>query len=120
MPAREVWLLKRSKGKHGATLGKTTGWIHRSSLKMKKVKMLSEVQYLKIDDEGLHIRHEGKTKVLPVDNVVICAGQNSLRDLAVPLQEKGISVHIIGGANAAAELDAKQAIEEGAKLGARL
>ena len=119
-PAREIWLLKRSKGKHGAGLGKTTGWIHRSSLKMKKVKMLAEVQYLKIDGEGLHILHEGKTIVLPVDNVVVCAGQNPLRELTGPLEEKGLSVHLIGGANVAAELDAKRAIEEGARLAARL
>ena len=119
-PAREIWLLKRSKGKHGANLGKTTGWIHRSSLKMKKVNMLAEVQYLKIDDEGLHISHEGKTKVLPVDNVIICAGQNSQRELFEPLQAKGIPVHLIGGANIAMELDAKRAIEEGAKLAARI
>ncbi len=119
-PAREIWLLKRSKGKHGANLGKTTGWIHRSSLKMKKVKMLAEVQYQKIDDEGLHILHEGKTKVLPVDNVVICAGQNPMRELFEPLQAKGIQVHLIGGANVAAELDAKRAIKEGAELAARL
>ena len=118
--AREIWLLKRSKGKHGAGLGKTTGWIHRSSLKMKNVKMLAEVQYLKIDDEGLHILHEGKTKVLNVDHVVICAGQNSQRNLAGPLEEKSLSVHLIGGANVAAELDAKRAIEEGARLAARL
>ena len=116
--AREIWLLKRSKGKHGAGLGKTTGWIHRSSLKMKNVKMLAEVQYLKIDDEGLHILHEGK--VLNVDHVVICAGQNSQRNLAGPLEEKSLSVHLIGGANVAAELDAKRAIEEGARLAARL
>jgi 2,4-dienoyl-CoA reductase (NADPH2) len=119
-PAREIWLLKRSKGKHGASLGKTTGWIHRSSLKMKKVKMLAEVQYLKIDGEGLHISHEGKTRVLPVDNVVICAGQNSMRELFEPLQAKGIPVHLIGGASIAAELDAKRAIREGAELAVRL
>ncbi len=119
-PAREIWLLKRSKGKHGANLGKTTGWIHRSSLKMKKVKMLAEVQYQKIDDEGLHILHEGKTKVLPVDNVIICAGQNPMREMFEPLQAKGIPVHLIGGASVAAELDAKRAIKEGAELAARL
>ncbi|MCB0522281.1 MAG: NADPH-dependent 2,4-dienoyl-CoA reductase [Lewinellaceae bacterium] len=119
-PARDIWLLKRSKGKHGEGLGKTTGWIHRSSLKMKKVKMLGEVQYRKVDDEGLHILHEGKEKVLKVDNVIICAGQNSRTDLVAPLLEKGFAVHVIGGAKLAAELDAKRAIKEGAELAAGL
>ncbi len=119
-PEREVWLLKRSKGKHGAGLGKTTGWIHRSSLKMKKVKMLSEIDYVKIDDEGLHIRNRGKQEVLSVDNVIICAGQVSVTELFEPLKQSGIPVHVIGGAKLAAELDAKRAIEEGSKLGANL
>ncbi|MCF8244868.1 MAG: NADPH-dependent 2,4-dienoyl-CoA reductase [Saprospiraceae bacterium] len=114
-PAREIYLLKRSEGKHGAGLGKTTGWIHRASLKMKKVKMLLKVQYVKIDDEGLHILHEGKPKILAVDNVVICAGQNSVRDLYDALLAKGMAVTLIGGAKLAAEVDAKRAIEEGVK-----
>jgi 2,4-dienoyl-CoA reductase (NADPH2) len=115
---REIWLLKRSKGKHGEGLGKTTGWIHRLSLRMKKVHMLAEVQYLRIDDEGLHILHEGNPKVLPVDHVVICAGQTPRRELFEPLKLMGISVHLIGGAHEAAELDAKRAIQEGAELAA--
>lgn len=119
-PARELWLLKRSKGKHGANLGKTTGWIHRSSLKMKNVKMLAEVQYLKIDDEGLHLLYEGQMKILPVDNVVICAGQLSNRELSAPLEARNIPVHLIGGAKIAAELDAKRAIREGMELAVRL
>ena len=110
-------MLKRSPGKHGEGLGKTTGWIHRASLKMKKVKMLAGVQYLKIDDEGLHILHEGEPKLLPMDNVVICAGQDSVRDLVEPLRQRGMSVTLIGGANVAAEVDAKRAIEEGVKWG---
>jgi 2,4-dienoyl-CoA reductase (NADPH2) len=118
--AREIWLLKRSKGKHGAGLGKTTGWIHRSNLRMKKVHTLAEVQYLKIDDEGLHILHDGKAKTLQVDNIVICAGQLSVNDLYEPLKEKGIAVHLIGGAKLATEVDAKRAIEEGVKLAASL
>ncbi len=118
--ARQIYLLKRSKGKHGAGLGKTTGWIHRSSLRMKKVEMLAEVQYLKIDGEGLHILHHGKARTLKVDNIVICAGQLSVAELAGPLQQAGISVHIIGGAKLAAELDAKRAIEEGVKVAARV
>ena len=117
---REIFLLKRSKGKHGAGLGKTTGWIHRGSLRMKKVKMLAEVEYLKIDDRGLHIRHGGKEMVLEVDHVVICAGQEPMRELHSGLSAKGISCHLIGGAKLAAELDAKRAIEEGLKVAAGL
>jgi 2,4-dienoyl-CoA reductase (NADPH2) len=116
-PAREIWLLKRSEGKHGAGLGKTTGWIHRASLKMKNVKMLAKVEYVKVDDAGLHILHEGKPKLLPVDNVVICAGQHSVRDLYDALAAKGVAVTLIGGAKLAAEVDAKRAIEEGVKWG---
>ncbi len=118
--SREVYLLKRSKGKHGANLGKTTGWIHRASLKMKKVNMLAMVQYEKIDDKGLHIIQNEEKKVLNVDNVVICAGQIPFRELFEPLQQKGINVHLIGGADVAAELDAKRAIEQGTKLAAKL
>lgn len=117
---REIYLLKRSKGKHGKNLGKTTGWIHRSSLKMKKVKMLGEVEYLKIDDEGLHIRHAGNETVLEVDHVVICAGQEPMKELEAGLNEKGISNHLIGGAKLASELDAKRAIDEGTRLAAKL
>ncbi len=119
-PQREIWLLKRSPGKHGATLGKTTGWIHRSSLRMKQVKMLASVQYLLIDDDGLHILHEGERKVLPVDNVVICAGQVSENALATELESAGMTVTVIGGAALAAELDAKRAIREGAEWAARV
>jgi 2,4-dienoyl-CoA reductase (NADPH2) len=114
---REIYLLKRSEGKHGYTLGKTTGWIHRASLKMKKVKMLGQVQYVKVDDEGLHIIHEGKPQVLRVENVVICAGQNSVRDLYDALVAKGIKATLIGGAKLAAEVDAKRAIAEGVAWG---
>lgn len=114
---REIYLLKRSEGKHGYTLGKTTGWIHRASLKMKKVKMLAQVQYLKVDDEGLHIIHEGKPQVLRVENVVICAGQNSVRDLYDALVAKGMKATLIGGAKLAAEVDAKRAIAEGVEWG---
>ncbi len=116
-PAREIYLLKRSEGKHGEGLGKTTGWIHRASLKMKKVKMLAGVQYVKVDNEGLHLLHEGKPKLLAVDNVVICAGQNSVRDLYDALLAEGMATTLIGGANVAAEVDAKRAIEEGVKWG---
>jgi len=117
---REIYLLKRSPGKHGKNLGKTTGWIHRSSLKMKKVHMLGGVEYLKIDDEGLHINVADEYKVLPVDNVIICAGQESDKTLYNELQDTGIKLHIIGGADEAKELDAKLAIDQAARLAATL
>lgn len=118
--ARQIWLLKRSKGKHGAHLAKTTGWIHRMSLRMKNVNMLAEVKYLQIDDQGLHIELNGQRRILPVDTVVICAGQVSNTELAAPLRNAGLKVHVIGGAKEAAELDAKRAIKEGAELAASL
>ncbi|MEN0048130.1 MAG: FAD/NAD(P)-binding oxidoreductase, partial [Bacteroidota bacterium] len=117
---REVYLLKRSKGKHGKYLGKTTGWIHRASLKKKGVQMLGMVTYDKVDDAGLHIRVGDEKEVLPVDHVVICAGQEPFRALFEPLQAKGINVHLIGGADEAKELDAKRAIKQGAELAAKL
>lgn len=117
---REIYLLKRSKGKHGKNLGKTTGWIHRASLNMKKVKMLSQVQYMKIDDSGIHIDIDGEQQVIPVDNVVVCAGQEPLRDMYEELQAAGKSVHLIGGANIAEKLDAKKAIKEASYLAAEL
>jgi 2,4-dienoyl-CoA reductase (NADPH2) len=117
---REIYLLKRSKGKHGKKLGKTTGWIHRSSLAMKKVNMLANVQYNKVDDEGLHIQIGEESQVIPVDNVVICAGQEPLRDMYEDLKAAGKSVHLIGGANVAAQLDAKKAIKEASYLAAEI
>jgi 2,4-dienoyl-CoA reductase (NADPH2) len=119
-PAREIYLLKRSGGKHGKDLGKTTGWIHRASLKMKQVKMLANVHYEKIDDEGLHIIQNAEKKILAVDNVIICAGQEPLRKLYDQLLDAGKSVHLIGGAKKAAELDAKRAIYEASHLAAKL
>lgn len=113
---REIYLIKRSKGKHGKNLGKTTGWIHRSSLKMKNVSMIANATYQRIDDQGLHIEIDGNSKVLEVDHVVICAGQESLRELELPLREAGMNVHLIGGAHEAAELDAKRAIDQAARL----
>ena len=113
---REIYLLKRSKGKHGKNLGKTTGWIHRSSLAMKKVNMLAEVTYQKMDDQGLHITVGVKEKILDVDNVIICAGQEPLNELHAGLVAAGQSVHLIGGANIAKELDAKKAIKEAMEL----
>ncbi|MGV6394718.1 FAD-dependent oxidoreductase [Pseudomonas caspiana] len=120
-PARQVFLLQRKASKVGDGLGKTTGWIHRTGLKNKQVQMLNSVEYLKIDDAGLHIRiGEGEEKLLPVDNIVICAGQDPLRELYDGLVEAGQSVHLIGGADVAAELDAKRAIDQGSRLAAGL
>ena len=110
---REVYLLQRKSGKVGAGLGKTTGWIHRADLKMKQVQMLNSCDYQKIDDEGLHLTVAGEAKLLNVDNVVICAGQESRRELQDVVQ---IPLHIIGGADVAAELDAKRAIDQGVRL----
>lgn len=122
-PAREVFLLQRSKGPQGRGLGKTSGWVHRASLKAKGVQQLSGVNYERIDDDGLHISfgsgHSG-ARVLAVDNVVVCAGQESVRDLEDALRSRGIEPHVIGGAAAAAELDAKRAIRQGTELAARL
>lgn len=114
----EVYLLQRKKEKHGARLGKTTGWIHRLSLKHKKVKMLSGVNYEAIDDQGLHLSIDGKLKLLEVDSVIICAGQTELQDLFEPLKEAGQSVHLIGGAFKALELDARHAIDQACRLAA--
>lgn len=117
---RTVYLLQRKASKVGDGLGKTTGWIHRASLQMKKVQMLSGVSYHKIDDAGLHISIKDELQVLPVDNVIICAGQDPLRELQQPLQAAGKTVHLIGGADVAAELDAKRAIRQGTELAASL
>ena len=122
-PAREVTLLQRKKGKIGKNLGKTTGWIHRTTLKMKGVNMIGNVNYERIDDEGLLITYGEKRENptwLEVDNVVLCAGQEPLCDLKQPLEEAGVPVHVIGGADVAAELDAKRAINQGSRLAAEL
>ena len=117
---REIYLLQRKKGKLGERLGKTTGWIHRSALKMKKVKMIDDVTYQKIDDAGLHITVQGGPQLLEVDNVIICAGQVSNNQLFNKLKETHTNVHLIGGALEAGELDAKRAIEQGVKIGIAL
>ena len=120
-PARQVFLLQRKASKVGDGLGKTTGWIHRTGLKNKQVQMLNSVEYLSIDNDGLHIRiAEGEPQVLPVDNIVICAGQDPLRELQDGLIAAGRNVHLIGGADVAAELDAKRAINQGSRLAAQL
>lgn len=122
-PAREVYLLQRTKGPQGKRLGKTSGWVHRASLKAKGVQQLSGVNYERIDDDGLHISFgadRSRPRVLEVDNVVICAGQESVRDLEVGLRANGIEPHVIGGAAVAAELDAKRAIKQGTELASKL
>ena len=118
-PAREIVMFQRTAGKVGAKLGKTTGWIHRATLKMKKVKMIAGVEYTKIDDQGLHFIDKNKTpQVYKCDNVVVCAGQISLRELEQPLLALGKTVHVIGGAYEAGELDAKRAINQAAYVAA--
>ncbi|TAM27593.1 MAG: NADPH-dependent 2,4-dienoyl-CoA reductase [Rhodanobacter sp.] len=119
-PAREIWLLQRSEGRPGARLNKTTGWVHRATLKHKGVTMLGGIGYQRFDDEGLHITVDGKPQVLPVDNLVICAGQEPNRALADALAAAGIPAHVIGGADVAAELDAKRAIAQGTRLASQL
>ncbi len=116
--AREIWLLQRKSSKPGKGLGKTTGWIHRLSLRKRGVKMMGGVQYKRIDEFGLHIEHDRKDKLLEVDNVIICAGQLPRRDLQESLKASGVKVHLIGGADVAAELDAKRAIKQGTELAA--
>jgi len=119
-PEREVWLLQRTPGRPGAKLNKTTGWVHRATLKSKKVAMLGGVSYERIDDAGLHIRIDGRPELLPADTIVICAGQEPNRSLHAELDRCGLSAHLIGGADVAAELDAKRAIAQGTRLAAVL
>jgi len=120
-PVRDIWLLQRKAGKLGAGLGKTSGWVHRAALVRNGVRMLDGVSYLEISERGLKIAREGAEQWLDVETIVICAGQDSLRDLqpAAPPAE-GARYHVIGGAALATELDAKRAIREGAELAARL
>jgi 2,4-dienoyl-CoA reductase (NADPH2) len=115
-PAREITLLQRKTGKPGAGLGKTTGWIHRTALKMKRVQMLGGVRYDRIDDAGLHITIADQPQTLAVDTVVLCTGQEPRRDLLAPLQAAGLKAQLIGGADVAAELDAKRAIRQATLL----
>jgi 2,4-dienoyl-CoA reductase (NADPH2) len=119
-PARQIWLLQRSEGRPGARLNKTTGWVHRATLKAKQVTMLGNVGYRSFDDQGLHITVDGVAQTLPVDNVVICAGQEPNRRLADELIAAGLTVHVIGGADVAAELDAKRAIAQGTRLASQI
>ena len=119
-PAREVFLLQRKASKVGKGLGKTTGWIHRTSLKLRGVKMIPGVEYRHIDDAGLHVTIAGEDKLLPVDSIILCAGQEPLRELQSALEAAGEKVHLIGGADVAAELDAKRAINQGSRLAVEL
>lgn len=117
---REVWLLQRRDATPGRGLGRTTGWIHRASVAARGVRTLRGVRYTGIDDAGLHIEVGGEARVLAVDTIVLCAGQESLRELWAPLQDAGIETHLVGGADVAAELDAKRAIAQGTELAAAL
>ncbi|KIC11515.1 2,4-dienoyl-CoA reductase [Leisingera sp. ANG-M1] len=122
-PARQVILLQRKAERHGKRLGKTTGWIHRATLKMKDVEFLGGVNYERIDEDGLHISFgeaRENPRLVPVDSIVLCAGQISDRSLADDLAQHGITAHVIGGADVAAELDAKRAINQGTRLAAAL
>ena len=117
---RQVFLLQRKTSKPGKNLGKTTGWIHRASLKHRHVQMIPGVTYRKIDDQGLHVTIQDEDRILDVDTIILCTGQEPLRELQAALVEGGASVHLIGGADVAAELDAKRAIDQGSRLAAAL
>ena len=120
---RHVYLLQRKQERVGKRLGKTTGWVHRAALTMKGVEPITGVNYEKIDDDGLHIsfgEQRENPRVLNVGTVVICAGQDPVRELADELGARGVTTHVIGGAEEAAELDAKRAIDQGTRLAARL
>jgi len=119
-PPRQIWLLQRKTSKVGDGLAKTTGWIRRTLLKRRNVKMLAGVSYEKIDDAGLHVRLGDESKVLDVDTIVMCAGQEPRRELLAGLQQAGVAVSLIGGADVAAELDAKRAIDQGTRAAAAL
>jgi 2,4-dienoyl-CoA reductase (NADPH2) len=121
-PARQVHLFQRKTDRMGTDLGKTTGWIHRATLKAMQVKMRGGIHYERIDDAGLWLR-DGKdagSQCLAVDSIILCAGQVSVRDLEAPLKAAGKSIHLIGGADLAAELDAQRAIRQGAELAAKI
>ncbi|WP_110457662.1 NADPH-dependent 2,4-dienoyl-CoA reductase [Shewanella algidipiscicola] len=115
-PERQIYLLQRKTSKMGKGLGKTTGWIHRSVLKHHQVQMLTGVNYDHFDEQGLHIKVGDDSRVLDVDNVILCAGQESNRTLVDEMKATGLPVHLIGGVDVAAELDAKRAIRQGAEL----
>ncbi|MGR3341966.1 MAG: FAD-dependent oxidoreductase, partial [Paracoccaceae bacterium] len=122
-PARQITLLQRKTGKFGRSLGKTTGWVHRANLRMKNVKMIAGVNYERIDSDGVHVSY-GEARENPhlivAENVVLCAGQVSTRSLVETLRQQDAQVHVIGGADLATELDAKRAIDQGARIAAIL
>ncbi|MDN3680521.1 NADPH-dependent 2,4-dienoyl-CoA reductase [Vibrio tapetis subsp. quintayensis] len=113
---KTVWVLQRRKGRVGKGPGKTTGWIHKRTLEKRGVNLMGGVSYEKIDDQGLHIQHNGEAKLLEADTVVICAGQESVRPFHEMWEEMGDKLHVIGGADKAGELDAVRAIRQGVKL----
>jgi len=115
-----VHLLQRKSSKVGDGLGRTTGWIHRTELKARGVAMTLGVRYERIDEAGLHVQIDGQPQTLPADTVVVCAGQEPQRELLGALQAAGCTVHLIGGADEAAELDAKRAIDQGTRLAAEI
>jgi 2,4-dienoyl-CoA reductase (NADPH2) len=119
-PEREVWLLQRSAGRPGARLNKTSGWVHRATLKNKRVKMVGGVTYERIDDAGLHVTIDGQAQVLDVDNVIVCAGQEPNRALHDALIARGVDVRLVGGADVAAELDAKRAIDRATRMASEI
>ncbi|MEV8398702.1 NADPH-dependent 2,4-dienoyl-CoA reductase [Streptomyces niveus] len=119
-PPRTVHLIQRKTGKVGAGLGRTTGWIHRTELRHRGVTTVAGAVYDRIDDEGLHLTVDGAPTVLPVDTVVLCAGQEPRRELYDALRAAGARAHLIGGADVAAELDAKRAIDQGTRLAATI
>jgi 2,4-dienoyl-CoA reductase (NADPH2) len=119
-PERQVWLLQRSEGRPGARLNKTSGWVHRATLKNKQVTMLGGVTYERIDDAGLHVTVGGKAQLLAVDHVVVCAGQEPNRGLHAELVARGMDVRLVGGADVAAELDAKRAIDRATRMAAAM
>jgi 2,4-dienoyl-CoA reductase (NADPH2) len=117
---REIFLMQRKSTRLGRSLGKTTGWTHRMLLNRRGVNMISGVEYKKIDDDGLHVTIDGESKILDVDTVIVCAGQNSLTTLHDELKEKGVNSTLVGGAFEAVELDAKTAIKQACELAAEV
>ena len=117
---REIFLMQRKETSVGKGLGKTTGWTHRLTLQRRGVKMMNAIEYRKIDDAGLHITANGQPDILDVDTVIICAGQEPLRELFDTLEAKGVSAELVGGAFEAAELDAKAAIKQASELAANI
>jgi 2,4-dienoyl-CoA reductase (NADPH2) len=115
-----VWLCQRKDEPLGKRLGKTSGWVHKASLKSRRVHFMQGVEYLKIDDRGLHVMSAHGPQILEVDNIIVCAGQDPLRELVEPIEALGVPVHLVGGSSVAAELDAKRAINQATRLAVTL